>query len=589
MREKQVRFLTGAARKRLLTHVLSRLMHTKALIQVVHQYHEATKHLPHRHARSLGYLDWATQPDPFRRYRDAPTVPLLFSEAADVPAYDALYDSRRIAPQPLCLESVSQFFMYSLALSAWKELPGVRWALRINPSSGNLHPTEAYLLMGPVKKLAKTPGLFHYAPKDHLLERRCEIQPDVWDALMDGLPSESFLIGLSSIHWREAWKYGERAYRYCQHDVGHALAALSLAAVLLGWRVRPLVTTSDAQLSTLLGFDRSQDFEPGEQEHPDLLIAVMPAAMSKIHSPTWSPKRVTIESIGRGTWFGTANGLSSDHVTWDIIDAVASACHKPPTPPPANAIPTAEWGDPLDPRRPDIPARRIIRQRRSAVAMDGHTSIPTDQFYLMMDRILPRFDRPPWCALGPPAYVHLALFVHRVEGLVPGLYLVVRDPSRLQDLRESMRPEFEWRTPTGCPPCLPVYRLMQGDVRLPARQLSCGQDIAADGAFSVAMIAAFDEPLRIHGAWFYRRLFWETGVIGQVLYLEAEAAGIRGTGIGCFFDDPVHQLFGFTGLRYQSLYHFTIGGPVEDTRLTTLPPYPPGMTRRNAGQADRAP
>ncbi len=34
------------------------------------------------------------------------------------------------------------------------------------------------------------------------------------------------------------------------------------------------------------------------------------------------------------------------------------------------------------------------------------------------------------------------------------------------------------------------------------------------------------------------------GVIGQVLYLEAEAAGARATGIGCFYDDPVHDVLG---------------------------------------------
>jgi hypothetical protein len=54
---------------------------------------------------------------------------------------------------------------------------------------------------------------------------------------------------------------------------------------------------------------------------------------------------------------------------------------------------------------------------------------------------------------------------------------------------------------------------------------------------------------------------------------EAEAAGVRATGIGCFFDDPVHQVFGFRDLTFQSLYHFTIGGPLDDPRLTTLPPY----------------
>ena len=68
-------------------------------------------------------------------------------------------------------------------------------------------------------------------------------------------------------------------------------------------------------------------------------------------------------------------------------------------------------------------------------------------------------------------------------------------------------------------------------------------------------------------------MFWEAGAIGQVLYLEAEAAGIRSTGIGCYFDDPVHDVFGLRGSRYQSMYHFTMGGPLEDSRLTTLPAY----------------
>jgi hypothetical protein len=65
-------------------------------------------------------------------------------------------------------------------------------------------------------------------------------------------------------------------------------------------------------------------------------------------------------------------------------------------------------------------------------------------------------------------------------------------------------------------------------------------------------------------------------MIGQVLYLEAEAAGIRGTGIGCYFDDLMHELCGITDDRLQSLYHFTVGGAVEDSRLTTRPAYSAG-------------
>ena len=115
-----------------------------------------------------------------------------------------------------------------------------------------------------------------------------------------------------------------------------------------------------------------------------------------------------------------------------------------------------------------------------------------------------------------------------------------------------------------------------GDTRSLAARLSCDQDIAADGFFSLGMLADFDASLEAFGPSFYRHLFWETGMVGQVLYLEAEAAGARATGIGCFFDDPVHDVLGLRGHAFQSLYHFTVGMPVDDARLTTEPGYPWG-------------
>ena len=63
------------------------------------------------------------------------------------------------------------------------------------------------------------------------------------------------------------------------------------------------------------------------------------------------------------------------------------------------------------------------------------------------------------------------------------------------------------------------------------------------------------------------------GTLGSVIYLEAEEAGIRATGIGCYCDDPVHAAFGIVSREWQSFYHFTVGGPVEDGRLSTLPAY----------------
>src|SRR5207244_3267692 len=120
---------------------------------------------------------------------------------------------------PLDVRSLSRLLEYALALSAWKEAGGTRWALRANPSSGNLHPTEGYVLIGGVAELGASPGLFHYAPLEHGLERRADCPQELFSRLARG----AFLVGFSSVHWREAWKYGERAFRYCQHDVGHAI------------------------------------------------------------------------------------------------------------------------------------------------------------------------------------------------------------------------------------------------------------------------------------------------------------------------------------------------------------------------------
>jgi nitroreductase len=204
--------------------------------------------------------------------------------------------------------------------------------------------------------------------------------------------------------------------------------------------------------------------------------------------------------------------------------------------------------------------------------MDGATPLRLDRFAGILRRLMPDAG-PPFDAFPWEPRVHLALFVHRVDGLPPGLYALPRTAAAVSTLREAFNQAFAWLRPPGVPDDVPLYLLDHADCRRIARQLSCGQDIAADGCFSLGMVAEFDAALAEGGPAAYRRLFWEAGAVGQALYLEAEAAGIRGTGIGCYFDDGVHQLLGITDHRLQSLYHFTVGGPVDDARLTTRPGY----------------
>jgi len=540
-------------------------------LETVLDYHERTKHFPGRYARALGYLDWATQPNPFRRFQGAPLLPLDLVPVGDEPRYEPAFFAGGIPPAPLDRRTVSQLLHDSLALSAWKEAGSSRWSLRVNPSSGNLHPTEGYLVAGPVAGLHPRPAVYHYAPREHALELRAELSDVAWAHLSAILPEGALLAGLTSIHWREAWKYGERAFRYCQHDAGHAVGAIAVAAAGLGWGTRLCEGVPDRELALLLGVG---DQRGAEAEHPECLLVVA-SPLAHLQSQEGCgfalPPPLLVE-LASTKWNGSPNRLSKDHHSWPAIDEVARATWQAG---PGDAFPESFHFDNRSLTAGDapLPLRRIIQQRRSAVALDGRTGITRDAFYQILLKAMPGAGQVPFTAVPWRPRIDLLLFVHRVEGVEPGLYALLRDPSHEQTLRAALHPRFLWLRPPRCPVSLPLFLLEAGDARAASRRTSCGQDIAADGAFAAAMLAEFRAPLEQLGPWFYRRLHWETGVIGQVLYLEAEASGIRATGIGCYFDDATHQLFGLAGDHYQVLYHFTMGGAVDDPRLQTIPPY----------------
>ncbi|MCZ6598569.1 MAG: SagB/ThcOx family dehydrogenase [Planctomycetota bacterium] len=542
--------------------------------RIVRAYHERTKHHFQHYAAGPHGLDWANQPDPFRRFLGAELLPLEIDppinegtkgNGGDEPRYGPALIEGGVAPEPVDRATISRLFFDSLALSAWKQIETARWSLRVNPSSGNLHPTEGYLVAGPIAGLSDEPGLYHYAPREHGLELRARLPAQLWERLE--LPPGAFLVGLTTIHWRESWKYGERAYRYCNHDAGHAMAT----AAGLGWRARLDDDPSSDALGALLGVF---DMEGPEAVEPECLIAIDPRPErpdgNDVATPVLVPETVAqLRALER---FGRPNVLSPEHVTWDVIDAAVEAARKREsgTPYTGGSVPGA--ARPLEPGK--IALRRIVRQRRSAVQMDGRTGMPAADFFRALEATMARAGRLPFTAIPWSPRVHLALFVHRVEGLEPGLYWLARDPDRLDAARAACREEFLWERPADAPDELPLFLLFPSNLQGPAAQVSCQQDIAGRGAFSLGMLADFERSIDELGAWFYPRLFWETGAVGQILYLEAEALGLRSTGIGCFFDDPVHALLGIRGHAWQSLYHFTVGGPVDDPRLTTHPAYP---------------
>jgi len=510
-------------------------------LQMVYTYHNETKHAQHRYARSLGYMDWATQPDPYRSYKDTKQIELPLSFNNNTPIYKDIFDTKKSEIAPMCLESISQFFQFSLGLAAVKSYEGQSWALRCNASSGNLQPSEAYLIASEINGIDD--GLYHYGVKDHHLELLANTKEKL------NIPKDSFLVGLSSIVWREAWKYGERSWRYTQLDCGHAYKALEISAKILGWDIQ-VVDADNEDISNILGFNDTTRYVPEETEHSDMLLLV---------SKTNEPKTLDIQKLRtslQDEYFGVANMLSASRHNWEILEKIETAVSTKYSKLPLFKSETNSL------RKCEYDSKEVVLKRRSAQVMNKDDStISKNEFEIILQSVVSKEEMP----------VNLVMFVHSVENLPSGLYILLGSTKQKENLQSSMKDIFLWEKVQNTVDDL--YFLQGGNFKPIAKAISCSQDIASDGAFSLGMLVEFDKQLQEFGAHRYKELYWNCGALGQQLYLESTSLGLSATGIGCFLDDVFHEVLGVENSLYQSLYHFTIGRGLFDSRLTNIEPY----------------
>jgi SagB-type dehydrogenase family enzyme len=486
------------------------------------EYHELTKHSADSLRRSQHYLEWANMPNPFRHYEGVTVLDLPADPPApQISALEVLEGKLGNTLASNGAEFLSQLMFYSASISACKRVPstGATYSLRVNPSSGNLHPTEFHFCS---RGLADWPdGLYHYRPSSHMAEQRA-IGAFEGKFVNNAAP---LIFVLTSIAWREAWKYRDRAYRYCLHDIGHAWQALTLAARSLGSESFALGHFLDDSVaeSCLLSAD----------EWPMLIVG--------LHGPS-IPVRILdpVETILFG---GQPNRLSEEEKTYPLIECIHTATKLSTE----STIPAL--GEPKASGRgevslPTAVSRNhsfgdVVRARRSALDFrGGGESISFPQLATLLSATKP----PLFADFAIHRYVHLYLYVHRVEGLERGVYRFWPESAELE-------------------------RIKTGDQRLVAAALSLGQDLAGNACVAFSMIGDFESAASRHGDRGYRYVHFEAGAIGQRMYLAAEALGLRATGIGAFFDEEVNRYLGLTAEQGQVVYHFAIGYPVPDPRL----------------------
>jgi SagB-type dehydrogenase family enzyme len=310
------------------------------------------------------------------------------------------------------------------------------------------------------------------------------------------------------------------------HDIGHAWQALSLAARAIGCESSATGHFPDDEVAQLCRLH--------EDEWPMLIVQVRGASI---------PLR---EPDTRGTiWYGGhANQLSKETIAYPSIDGIhtaaklsnhgyrgISAAELGPTgsgeitlPPPASS--RSSFGE-------------VARLRRSALDFQGGSQFMS---LAQLSAILAVTARPPLADFAGARFIQLYLYVHRVEGLQPGVY------RHWPERRE-------------------LERIGSGDQRVAAAGLSLGQDLAGNACVAFSMIGDLDRAARTHGDRGYRYVHFEAGAIGHRFYLAAGALGLGATGIGAFYDEEVYRYLKLTPAQGQVVYHFAIGYPVPDARI----------------------
>jgi SagB-type dehydrogenase family enzyme len=494
------------------------------------EYHESTKHSVESLRRTPHVLDWANMPDPFRHYEGLPVLDLPADPPSpETPALGVLQGFSGATPACDGPTFLSQLLFYCASISASKLVPstGDRYALRVNPSSGNLHPTEFHFLTQGLKEWPD--GLYHYRPSSHTAEQRA--LGDLEMKLAGSSAPITFL--LTSIAWREAWKYHDRAYRYCLHDIGHAWQALALAAQAIGCDAFAVGQFPDDDVAHLCRFH--------EDEWPMLILELRGGSI-----PLCETAPVRVPSRREIVWFGgEANQLSKETIVYRQIDEIHEAtkltsngcAHHIAVVGPA-LIGAGETRLP-PPASSARPFGEVVRKRRSALDfLGGVQSMSLTQLSAILaaasQRLLADFAR--------ARFIQLYLYAHRVCGLEPGVYRLWPERAELE-------------------------RVASGDQRVAAAGLSLGQFLAGNACVAFSMIGDLDRAARADGDRGYRYVHFEAGAIGHRLYLAAEALGLGATGIGAFYDDEVHRYLNLTPEQGRVVYHFAIGYPVPDFRL----------------------
>jgi SagB-type dehydrogenase family enzyme len=476
-------------------------------------YHDATKHSYASIRNNRHFLDWANQPMPFKVYT-APEPLHLPRELRQtgVAALSAIAENINTQAEAVpSLEALAQLLYLCAGITRHRKRPGGEIFFRAAACTGALYEVELYVVCADLADLQA--GVYHFAPGEFVLRKlRTGDYRGILAEATGGNPAilhAPVAIVCTCTYWRNAWKYQARTYRHFGWDNGTLLANLLGVATALGLPAKVVEGFVDAGVNRLLDVDSerevafslvalghiSQAVVPSSPELPALRLETLPLSPNEIVYPAM-----------REIHAASSLHSAAEAENWRGHPTLAEL---------PSTGPLTELHPLNDAEMPRDPIEQVILRRGSSRKF-AQTAIDTAQLANLLDRatrgVPADFLDPQGTQLSD-----LYLIVNAVEGLQPGAYIYHRKLRALECLKT-------------------------GNFRTQAGYLGLEQQLPADAAVDIFLLADLRPILQRFGNRGYRAVQLEAGILSGKLYLAAYAQRLSATGL-TFYDDDVTQFF----------------------------------------------
>jgi SagB-type dehydrogenase family enzyme len=483
-------------------------------IEAAWKYHDATKHSYESIRSNPHFLDWENQPSPFKIYAALEPISLPREvRQTGVAALSAIAESIPAQTNAVPdLEALAQILYLTAGITRQRTFGRGEIYFRAAACTGALYEVELYVVCGDLAGLEA--GVYHFSPAEFSLRRLRA--GDYRGALREAAGGELAIVHApvtivcTCTYWRNAWKYQARTYRHFGWDNGTLLANLLAVATALGMPAEVVCGFVDEDVNRLLGIDSEREvtFSLVALGHRSDLPRQSPPAITDLHLETVPVSGREIDYPSMREMHAASSLRSPDEVAgWH------GNTPKTEFPPPTGPI------VPLRPFSDAEMARDPIEQvilRRGSTRQFGRVPIGLAQLSTILDRstlgIPADFLNPYGAQLND-----LYLIVNAVEELEPGAYVYHRERRALECLKA-------------------------GDFRDEAGYLGLEQQLPADAAVDVFLLAGLPPILQRFGNRGYRAAQLEAGILSGKLYLAAYAQRLGATGL-TFYDDDVSQFF----------------------------------------------